>query len=168
MKHMRILILGVFHNQQPYERDADPSHLRCEKDALEQQIRNAILSCRVRFIGEESKRGIETIAKRIADQSDPQIPWVNIDMTDDEERATGIYEALKKRPFDTEFDEDGKPMRRYHRIPEDKTRENFFVEKTKNEAEKAETALVICGHCHVEALREKFTERGDLAEVVNS
>jgi hypothetical protein len=166
VKHMKVVIVGVFHNEQSDKRDADTPELRSAKDALEELIRSVVESRGIRFIGEEAKGGIDTIAKRIAEQSDAKIPWVNIDMTDEEERRQGIHDGLQARPFDTDFDDNGRLVRKYYRIPEDETRESFFVEKTKKEAANAGTVLVICGHCHVEALQQKFTVTGCHAEVV--
>lgn len=86
-------------------------------------------------------------------------------MTDDEERAAGIFDALQARPFNDDYDDDGRLVRNYHRIPEDETREFFFVEKIKKQAETAQSILVICGHCHVEPLRERFENTGDRVQV---
>ena len=151
---MKVLIIGVLHNQQSTKRTVDSAELQREKDALEDLLMSAIESRKVEFIGEESKHGVETIAKQIAEKHSPRIKWVCIDMTDDEERAAGIFDALKSRPFNTDYDGAGRLMRKYHRIPADETRERFFVEKIQKEAETAQSILVVCGHCHVSPLNE--------------
>lgn len=165
---MRVLIVGVFHNCQPKKSSEDSAELRRTKDALENLLTKTIESRQVQFIGEESKDEVETIAKQLADQQNPKIPWTNIDMTDDEEKAAGIFDALQARPFDTDYDDDGRLMRRYHRIPEDQTREYFFIEKIRKRVKAAESILVICGHCHVEGLRAKFQELGDRVDSVRT
>ncbi len=161
---MRVLIVGVFHNHQEKKSRADSAEVQQAKDALENQLREAIESRKVEFIGEESKHGVETIAKRLADQHMPRILWVNIDMTDDEEKAAGIFDALQDRPFDADFDDEGRLMRRYHRIPEDETRECFFAEKIRNHAKGAQSVLVVCGLCHMAPLEEKLEKACDQVE----
>jgi hypothetical protein len=156
VSHMKVLIIGTLHDRQPREDSADSAELREVKNAFENLLKKAIESRQVRFIGEESKQGVETIAKQLAKQHDPRIKWACIDMTDDEERAEGIFDALKARPFDTECDDDGRLIRAYHRIPADEIRECFFVDKIQREAGTAESILVICGRCHVTPLVEKL------------
>jgi len=165
VKHMKALIIGVLHDQQPTKNSADSAELQRVKDGLEGLLTNTIESRKVEFIGEESKHGVETIAKRLADQHTPKIKRACIDMTDDEERAAGIFDALQARPFETDYDDDGTLMRKYLRILEDETRECFFVQNIKKEAETAQSILVICGHCHVEPLRERFEKNGHRVEV---
>ncbi|MGC1107644.1 MAG: hypothetical protein WA876_14015 [Candidatus Acidiferrales bacterium] len=162
---MKVLIVGVLHNQQTKESSADSAELRLAKNGLENLLRQTIKSHQVEFIGEESKHGVETIAKRLADQHTPKIKWACIDMTDDQERTAGIFDALQARPFETDYDDHGTLVRKYLRIPEDETRECFFVQKIKKEAETAQSILVICGHCHVEPLRERFEKKGHRVEV---
>lgn len=164
MATIKVLIVGVLHNQQIEKSNADSVELKLAKDGLENLLRQTIRSHQVEFIGEESKHGVETIAKRLADQHTPKIKRACIDMTDDEERAAGIFDALQSRPFETDYDDDGTLMRKYLRIPEDETRECFFVQKIKKEAETAQSILVICGHCHVEPLRERFETNGHRVE----
>lgn len=165
IKQMKVLIIGVLHNQQPTKSSADSAELQREKDALEDMLGDAIESHEVEFIGEESKHGVETIAKQLADQHSPRIKWVCIDMADDEERAAGIFDALQARPFDTDYDDAGRLMRKYHRIPEDETRERFFVDKIQREAKTAQSVLVVCGRCHVSPLQERLQKSCKQVEV---
>jgi hypothetical protein len=164
---MKILIIGIYHDQQPIKNGAELAPLRAAKDALEEKLKNEIEARNVGFIGEESKHGIETIGKRLADEHNPKILWANIDMLDEEEKEAGIFDALQHRPFETDYDESGALCRKYLRIPEDEIRERFFVEKTKKNAEDAESILVICGHEHVGPLKEKLEGEGDQVETVD-
>lgn len=161
---MRVLIVGVFHNHQEKKSRADSAEVQQAKDALENQLREAIESRKVEFIGEESKHGVETMAKRLADQHIPRILWVNIDMTDDEARAAGVPDASARNAKRRFLDEDTMTWREC-RIPEDEIRERFFIDKIKKKWRNAESILIVCGHGHVEALRAKFQELGDRAEV---
>lgn len=162
---MKAFIIGVLHNQQPIKSSADSAELRRVKDTLEDLLSSAIESRKVDFIGEESKHGVKTIAKQLADQHTPIIRWVCIDMTDDEERAAGIFDALQARPFDTDYDDAGRLMRKYHRIPEDETRERFFVDKIQREAKALQSILVVCGHCHMNPLQERLRKTCNQVEV---
>lgn len=84
MATIKVLIVGVLHNQQIEKSNADSVELKLAKDGLENLLRQTIRSHQVEFIGEESKHGVETIAKRLADQHTPKIKRACIDMTDDE------------------------------------------------------------------------------------
>lgn len=161
---MRVLITGVFHNLQEKKSSADSAEVQQAKDALESQLREAIKSRKVEFIGEESKHGVETIAKQVADQRSAKIPWVNIDMTDDEARSKGILDGPSRNAKRRCLDEDTMTWKEC-RIPEDEIRECFFIDKIKKESRNADSILVVCGHGHVEALRTKFQELGDQVEV---
>lgn len=161
---MRVLIVGVFHNLQGKKSNADPDQVQRAKDGLKSLLREAIESRQVEFIGEESKQGVETVAKQLADQRSPKIPWANIDMTDDETRAAGIPDASARNAKRRCFDEDAMTFKEC-RIPEDEIRERSFIDKIKEESRNADSILVVCGHGHVEALRAKFQELGDRVEV---
>lgn len=159
---MKVLIVGVFHNHQGKKSSADSDEVQLAKDALESLVREAIESRQVKFIGEESKHGLETVAKQLADQQ--EIRWVNIDMTDDEARAAGIADASARNEKRRCFDEDTVTFKEC-RIPEDEIRERFFIDKINEESGNADSVLIVCGHGHVEALRAKFGERGEQVEV---
>jgi len=161
---MRVLIVGVFHNHQPKKSSGDSDELQRAKDALENLLQEAIESRQVEFIGEESKDGVETVAKQLADQHTPTITWVNIDMTDEEALAAGIPDASARNAKRRFLDGDTMTWKEC-RIPEDEIRESFFADKTKREAGDVASILIVCGHGHVECLRTKFQKLGDQVEV---
>lgn len=161
---MKVLIIGIFHNEQPNESNADSTKLRLAKNALKNLLRKAIETRQVGFIGEESKHGVETIAKRLADQHNPRIRWADIDMSAEEEQIAGIPDASVRNAKRRCLDEETMTWTE-HRIPEDETRECYFVEKVKKEAKHVESVLVICGQGHVGPLKEKFERMGVEVEV---
>lgn len=156
---VEILIVAIDHELQKAKGSHEPRERAARKDELEALLRRAIAERTVQFIGEESHPNAVTIAKQLADAHSPRIPWKNIDMSDDQRKKAGIDEALRNRPCNTEM-RGGKTFIIEHRIPEDETREEYFIEQAKRSAGDAQSILILCGDLHVEALKEKLERDG--------
>ncbi|HYT21674.1 MAG TPA: hypothetical protein VEW05_15785 [Candidatus Polarisedimenticolia bacterium] len=81
----------------------------------------------------------------------------------------GIAEALANRPSHP-VEIDGVFRSVEHRIPEDHIREEFFKDEIIQEAESkgAESALVLCGDMHTQALEAKLEEAEHEVEIDRS
>jgi hypothetical protein len=133
--------------------------LRERKGRLESLLRREISARRVQFIAEDAHPLYRTIAQQLGNVYNPQIPWKNIYMNDDERKMAGIYDALRNRPIHCEQRGDDW-VEIEHRIPEDDTRENFFVAESLRGAGQSESILILCGDMHVRALKNKLELQG--------
>lgn len=137
------------------------------RDKLEELLQKKIVERNTEFIGEEAREDWNrpTIAQRLASTHNPQIPWQNIDMTEDQRKAGGIHAALKNRPCHPEWRGEESVAIIEHRIPEDDVREEYMVSKAIERAAGAKSILIVCGDMHTRALKEKFEKRGHRAEI---
>jgi len=156
---MNILIVSIDHHIQCVKTGIEDTLLRERKDRLEFLLRREISARNVQFIAEEAHPRSRTIAQQLGNAYNPQIPWKNIDMSDDERKKEGIYDALKKRPAHCE-QRGNELVEIEHRIPEDDIRENFFVAETLEGAGVSESILILCGDMHVQALKNKLELHG--------
>jgi hypothetical protein len=164
---MNVLILSIDHVTQRARRLLQTPEIAVQRDQLEALIRRELTGRSIRFIAEESDPRIPTIAQQIASSSSPPIAWMNIVMTEQQRRAAGIFEDLQNRPVDR------KPMffgyiEIEHRVPADDVRENFFMAETIAGAGTIQSALVLCGDMHTEALATKFRAAGHSADTNDS
>lgn len=156
---MNILIVSIDHRIQLVKSDYATPALNERRDRLENLLQKKVAERNVQFIGEESLPQGPTIAQRLAKTRDPQIPWDNMDMTDEERKLAGIHDALRNRPIHKE--KRGEEMVLIeHRIAEDDIREDFMVSKALLNAGNSESILILCGDMHVHALKQKFQARG--------
>jgi hypothetical protein len=142
----------------------DDTLLRDRKARLESLLRREIPARNVQFIAEEAHPRSRIIAQQLGNAYNPQIPWKNIDMSDDERKKERIYDALKKRPAHCE-QRGNEFVEIEHRIPEDDIRENFFVAETLEGAGVSESVLILCGDMHVQALKHKLEAHGHTVEI---
>jgi hypothetical protein len=152
---VRILIISIDHEIQLAKTGSEESLLGESKDRLESLVRRGIMSRRVEFIAEEAHPLKETVAHHVVSTEYPQIRWENIDMSDDERKQAGIYEALNKRPAYARWKGDVCVMVE-RRIQEDDIREEFFVAKSLEGAGKSESIMILCGDMHARALKNKL------------
>jgi hypothetical protein len=160
---MNILIISIDHFVQRVKTGDENTLLRERKDMLETLLRREIPARNVQFISEEAPPLYETIAQRLGNEHDPQMPPKNIYMNDDERREAGIYDALKNRPTHAEQKGD-EWVEIEHRIPEDDIREDFFVTETLQAAGNAESIIILCGDMHVHAVKKKLERYGHRVE----
>jgi len=166
---MNILIVSILHEFQLDDGELASAELRQLRDNLEALLQKKIAERIVEFIGEETdwKSKHSTIAQRLANKRTPQIPWKNVDMTEEERKTAGIYEALKNRPYRVVWRGD-KTVAIFRRIPEDDIREEFMVSRAIEYAGNAESVLILCGDMHTGALKKKFEHREHLVEADES
>jgi hypothetical protein len=164
---MNVLIISIDHVVQRARRVLELPGPAGKKDRLEALIRQEIATRNIQFISEEADPRIRTIAQEIATSQQPTIPWMNIVMTEQQRRNAGIFEALQNRPVDRRPTFFGY-VEIEHRVPADDVRENFFMAQTITGAGAAQSALVLCGDVHTEALAAKFTAGGHTAATNDS
>lgn len=156
---MKIWIVGIDHELQLTPDPTDTDKRRALKNQLRNIVAVGIPQRGVRFIAEESKLGKATIAMELAGSDNPQIPWINIIMTDEEREAAGIADALKKRrPGYLEYNETTEFWVEC-RIPEDEIREDFFIDATLRQAAGAQSILMLLGDLHVDATAAKLRRK---------
>jgi hypothetical protein len=85
----------------------------------------------------------ETVAQRLAKKHGRG--WFNMDMTDEEKKAAGIWDDQQQHP------------RQSCRVNSDDLREAFWVEKLLCGG--SGTTLAICGYLHFESLARKLCDR---------
>jgi hypothetical protein len=135
------LIVGIDHGLQLKRETSDSPQLTAQKEQLEALLRGEIPKRKVQFISEESDPQKTTIARALAEATNPRIPWINIKMNEEERTAAGIKEALEKRPGHPDYDTVA--FRIESRIPEDLVRESFFIDQTLQAAKDAESILML-------------------------
>jgi hypothetical protein len=151
---MNFWVVGIDHELQLARAENDSKKRRALKEQLDAMLRIGVPECEIDFIAEESKEGMLTLAKEIADAGCPTIPLINIWMTDAERDAAGIADAMKKRPGHP----DHETMTYWieSRIPEDAIREEYFIRRTLDESNGAKNILMLLGDLHVDAVCEKL------------
>ena len=164
---MNILIVSIDHRVQLIKSEYAKPALNERRDRLENLLQKKVAERDVQFIGEESLPQTPTIAQRLARTHNPQIPWVNIDMTDEERKLAGIHDALHNRPAHTEKRGEDTVLIE-HRIPDDNVREDFMVSRAIQNARNSESILILCGDMYVHALKQKFEERGHSVDIDES
>jgi hypothetical protein len=160
---MEILILSVIHKKQ-YAPSRERLEIPNDDEKLEplrKLIRELVVGRSIDLICEESDPCYVSIAQEEAFMHGPRIRWKNINMTAQERLEAGIWCAILNcnRPQEPDANT-GTTI--YHRIPEDRTRENFFkdeIVKTVKEAG-ATSVLVLCGDAHTESLKTKLEAAG--------
>jgi hypothetical protein len=161
---VRFLILAVDHEWQLVPFDLESPDISAAKCQLAKLVSEALTDQRIELVCEESDPCRLSIAQKIAYERNPPIPWKNINMSAQERFEAGILEALLHRPR-RETEELGAPGYIHSidlRIPEDKTREQFFVTESVRGAEGvgATNILILCGDMHADAVKGMLEERG--------
>lgn len=158
---MRIHILGINHQVQPADIRSWGSNGLPQKFEQEQKERYAALvetliaKTGAQIVVEETQHGLDTVTKRVCDRV--KCRPANIEMPPAERTARGIPAAYNENP-DTAPDD----RERWNR-----EREEYMVTKAMAEAGDAESAIVICGRMHVQALAERFSEAGHTVETTD-
>jgi hypothetical protein len=122
-------------------------------------LKSYLASHKVAAILEEWSRTEMTIAHQLSCQNEPAIPWQNIDMTDDERRAAGIFNVQWYRPGHPDWSE-MPPSWIQDRIPSDEVREDFFVSRILESNDSNGKVLVLLGNMHVTPVAEKLRAMG--------
>jgi hypothetical protein len=160
---MNILIVSIDHYLQLLEAETDSETLRASKLNLRKLLQLRIAGGNLTMIFEESSPTKSTIAAQLASQSDPEIPWRNIIMTEDERRAAGIFDALRNRPGHPDWDNMEYWIER--RILEDLVREDFFVNQILEASDSPGDVLVLLGDMHVMPVADRLGAKGHTVEI---
>jgi hypothetical protein len=145
---MKIILLGTAH---PLQR-GDPG--------LRERIEALIQSEHVTLIGEEYNA--TSVAHQVA--ACKHVPWIKIDMTDQEREDAGIGTLFCRRALYRAANGLDDEIAIYA-PKEDGIREEFWLTKIGNEVT-AGPILLICGAAHVPPLTTKATLRGHQVSVV--
>jgi hypothetical protein len=159
---------GSGHDTQGVQSADDAAADKALKAGFEALLSRRIAERDVQFIGEEAKFGVRTIAQSLGPRRE------NIDMPMAEREARGIAEEQKCRACvpmylgedaSTGLTEDGYQKEVgggwvliTHRVPSDEIREQYMFDKVMQEADGAESVLVICGISHSRQLAERFRQ----------
>ena len=156
---MRILILGINHQIQwvriwSYSSGGELERFeQAQKDQFRKLLRNRIAERGVQFIAEESsKHGEPSIAREVCASAGCR--YCNVEMHPNERAEQKIptnYETDPKVPQDQKT--------RFHQ-----QREGYMFESVVEEAEDAESIIMICGRYHTPALASRFREAGHRVE----
>ena len=155
---MTILIVSIDHKLQLTEATSDSVKRRTLKLALRTLLESHLAKHEVSAICEESLPSEMTIARELASQRTPQIPWNCIFMTVDERKTEGIFEALDNRSW--RFDPNNPNEMIEKRIPEDDIREDFFVREILKANNAGGEVLVLLGDMHVIPVADKLRAMG--------
>jgi hypothetical protein len=155
---MTILIISIAHYIQLTESQYDSINRRASKVALRALLTAHLAQHEVSAIFEESLPTDTTIARQLASQANPHIPWTCIIMSEAERKAAGIFHALNNRP--TRFHPTNPNEEIEKRIPEDDVREDFFINEILMAQEVGGEVVVLLGDMHVIPVAEKLRAMG--------
>jgi hypothetical protein len=168
---MNVLVLGVDHEIQRVD--------AWRPDAMKAAYRALLISKieqnGIQFIGEEAPPAGQTVGQHLAVELALPFPWRNIDMPEQARKDAGIYEEQMARvpvhqsgTAQTHFDPGGFYLDLKNgshlfcpRIPSDKIRENYMLNRAVEGAGDATSIMVLCGSHHIEALAERFRGHHD-------
>jgi len=151
-------IVSIDHKIQLLEAQSDTINRRTLKVKLRAILEEHLAEHQVAAVFEESLPTVMTIARELADQSNPKIPWDCILMDEGERRAEGIFEALDNRPSRPDPNNPNEEIEK--RIPEDDIREDFFVRKILLAENAVGEVLVLLGDMHEMPVAQKLQARG--------
>jgi hypothetical protein len=123
------------------------SHDHQDKSRFDPCVRGVITRHATRLIAEEYPSDTHSMAFVIAVRL--HIPYLQIDMYEDEWRGAGIYDEMSKVQSCDEY-------RLFHA---DGVREEFWLDKIEASEDRG-PVLIICGHLHVAFLADKAEGRG--------
>lgn len=141
-----IYILGLDHEIQTF------CSKRTQEDKFKNLLETLVRKHSIQFIGEEYPLDKCTIAKCLAKLLN--IPWEQIDMSEEMDEALGIAEEQKNRP--RRFDDIELVPYPEERVLSDGIREEYMVWRTLTKAGDVQNILVLCGSLHAEELDNKF------------
>lgn len=166
---MKLIIIGVDHK------------IQGSSEELKRLVTGITETESVKVIGEEANGEAETFVQQIAEERN--IPWIQIDMTDQQRREFGIHEKLDTRmehssPFESStgiisdeqwasaFDENGQVIqKRVYFEKEDGIREHFWLDRISEVATDG-TAIIVCGALHARPLAKKAQQRGHVTQLL--
>jgi hypothetical protein len=167
--NMKLIIIGVDHK------------IQGSSEELKRLVTGITETESVKVIGEEANGEAETFVQQIAEERN--IPWIQIDMTDQQRREFGIHEKLDTRmehssPFESStgiisdeqwasaFDENGQVIqKRVYFEKEDGIREHFWLDRISEVATDG-TAIIVCGALHARPLAKKAQQRGHVTQLL--
>jgi hypothetical protein len=159
---MIVCIISIDHYLQYVEAENDSEALRASKERLRAILEEMLSTGTAGVIFEESSLSKPSIAQELAERDG--IPWHNICMTTEERVAAGIFDALLSRPGSPDWDDMSCWIE--YRIPEDKIREAYFVQRIEEAAQHNQKARVLLGDMHVQEVANALSTRGHRVEIV--
>jgi hypothetical protein len=163
---MNILIIPVEnHDLQLAETETDLDWHSAVKRGLREFLQVHLIERKIAVIFEEQSPEKLTIARQLASQNDSALPWQSINMTDDERRAAGIFDELRKRPYRHVWEDGPTPTLILDRIPADAVREEFFVNQIIQVNDSDREVLVLLGNEHVTPVAEKLRAKGHSVDI---
>jgi hypothetical protein len=87
-------------------------------------------------------------------------------MTTEERVAAGIFDALRNRPGSPDWDDMSWWIE--YRIPEDKIREAYFVQRIEEATGHNQKALVLLGDMHVQEVADALSTRGHEVQIAQA
>jgi hypothetical protein len=147
-------LLGWDHNLQDYELIEHDEDIRKIEYSIKDKfykLTTAIISKnRIRFVGEECKRGAKTIARIVAGEL--ACPYDEIDMPLEERANHGIardYQLSGAPEVDRVY----------------KLREQYMFDKITSKSGFDGEKLIVCGAEHLKGLAARFTSHGQIVDV---
>ena len=122
-----------------------------------QCIQSTIDKYAIRLIAEEHLLDTHSMAFNIAVHR--HIPYLQIDIFEDEQRKFEVFDELRKRPSDLKRQGEGVQLVCHRLSHADGVREDFWLNKIEASIERG-CVLIICGYLHVYFLAEKAESRG--------
>ena len=144
-KGVDAILIGLDHNVQWRDPTGD----------FQKLLENELIKSPVDLVAEEAYSLPTTVAQRLACRLG--LPWIDMDMNDEERRRAGIYEDSKKDSLSPLF-ENGEivgVVGRYSTHIEE-VRENFWISRIF--AQRVSTVLAICGSLHLAPLAKKLSK----------
>jgi hypothetical protein len=148
---VKIILLSLNHELQWKDPTGD----------LRRILSELLATLQIDLIAEEAFGLPSTVGQRLACKLDK--PWIDIDMSTAERRLAGIGEPIERWGV---LEESGKMVEVFRYVPEfDDVREEHWLGRLLRW--KAQTAVCLCGHLHVESFTKKLEEKGCTVEHLN-
>lgn len=122
-----------------------------------QCLQSIIEKYAIRLIAEEHTLDTHSMAFIIALHR--HIPYLQIDIFEDEQRQIGVLDELRKRPNDLKRQGEGVQLVCHRLSHADGVREDFWLNTIGASIERGRV-LIICGYLHVNFLAEKAESHG--------
>jgi hypothetical protein len=152
-----IHIVGCNHGIQPGESiftALDSVECQEQRAHFRELLQQILTHSAIQFIGEEWGDVETTIAERLADNL--EIPWQNINTTEEDKQNMGIPPNYAHGPYSNE-----------QKAAWNCLREQFMWERVQDSKGHAQNLLVICGFAHLQHMTELFGQGGTPVEPID-
>jgi hypothetical protein len=158
---IEIAILSIPHHAaQLVGANTDSPSQAVLKTSLRDVLRAILVRRGVSVVLEEWSLPEMTIARQAASENEPEVPWKNIDMDDDQRRSAGIFEEQTNRPERLVWGAGPMPESVRDSVPSYAVREQYFVDNILEFKYYDGTALVLLGEGHVIPATDKLRAMG--------